>query len=107
MTDLKPIKKALDSVNRKKEQIDRLRQFKKNVSSHRSEDRCLYSESLVVWDGTGNNKSSLPSDVIEMMLPASDAITRANYCIEQLEAELADLNALLGAFRKLMQQILK
>jgi hypothetical protein len=107
MADLKPIKKALDSVNRKKEQIASLRHFKKNVSGYRSRDRSLYSESLVVWDDSGNNKSSLKPEVIEMMFPADDAITRANYCIELLETELADLNVLLGAFSTVMEPILK
>jgi hypothetical protein len=107
MTSLKPIQKALESVKRKENQIDRLRNFKKNVSSRSAGDKSLYAEALVVWDSTGNNKSSLPSEIIEMMFPAGDAVIRADACIEKLEAELADLNVLLGAFSKVMDPILK
>lgn len=106
MSNLNSIKKALESVERKKREINTLCMLVKNVES-RGEGRSLFSGDVNVWDSTGNQKVNLSGDILEMMFSKESVIDSAGSCINKLEVELNDLNALLGAFDKVMEPILK
>jgi prefoldin subunit 5 len=106
MSNLGSIQKALESVERKKKEVNTLRHLVRNVESQGNE-RALFSGDVNVWDGIGNQKVQLSQTILEMLLSKKAVINSANACIEKLEAELADLNVLLGAFSKVMEPILK
>lgn len=106
MSNLNSIKKALESVSRKEAQLGTFRQLIRNVEG-REGKKALFSGDVNVWDSTGNTKVNLSNTILEMLLSKNAVIENAELCIAKLEVEIGDLNALLDAFGKVMEPILK
>lgn len=106
MSNLNSIQKALESVKRKDEQIKTLKRLVSNIES-KSDDRSLFTNDVYVYNGNGNERVLLSASMLEILLPKELAVINASAQIKKLEAELSDLNALLEAFDKVMEPILK
>lgn len=106
MSNLNSIQKAIVEAQRKAAQVEKLKCLVSNVESRKSTQQ-LFKGEVRIYTGSGDCPVLLGGETLDTLFPSHVVVVNANAQIKKLEAELSDLNALLEAFDKVMEPILK